>query len=173
MIRKRASSTATTWRPGAGAQRQAGGLGVRVFGGGDPVIVFMHGIAGSQAFFGSAYDALGRSATVVVPDLLGFGSSMQPDGAGQQSFGVDDHIFALNRCLRELHLTHRPVLLVVTCWSTERSGIGAAPPAARHTAPGGCTLTCDSRCQTHITEPKPLRLWSGSMRAEGQPLSRR
>ena len=112
MIRKRASSAATKWRSGAGAQRQAGGLGVRVFGGGDPVIVLMHGIAGSQAFFGSAYDALGQSATVVVPDLLGFGSSMQPDEVGQQSFGVDDHILALNSCLRELHLTHRPVLLV-------------------------------------------------------------
>ena len=112
MVPRSATSAAALWRAGAGEWQRTGDLGVRVFGGGDPVIVLMHGLAGSQAFFGSAYNALGQSATVVIPDLLGFGSSMQPNETAPQAFGVDDHIMALNNCLRELGLTHRPVLLV-------------------------------------------------------------
>ena len=112
MSRKSASSTDDVWRSGAGEHRQAAGLGVRVFGSGDPVIVMLHGIAASQAYFGSAYNALGQSATVVVPDLRGFGSSMRHDGMDSQAFNADNHIAALNRCLHELQLTHRPVLLV-------------------------------------------------------------
>ncbi len=112
MTRLSATSTAAMWRPGAGVQRQAGGLGVRVFGSGDPVIVLLHGIAASQAYFGSEYDALGQSATVVVPDLLGFGSSMRHDETNPQAFDVDNHIAALNSCLEELQLTDRPILLV-------------------------------------------------------------
>ena len=112
MTRRSASPFAGMWRPGTGAQRQAGGLGVRVFGTGDPVIVLLHGIAASQAYFGAAYDALGNSATVVVPDLLGFGSSMRHDETDHQAFDVGNHIAALNSCLEELQLTHRPILLV-------------------------------------------------------------
>ena len=49
---------------------------MRVVGTGEPVVLLLHGVVAAGNSFGAAYDALGEHATVVVPDLLGFGGSM-------------------------------------------------------------------------------------------------
>lgn len=69
--------------------------------------MLLHGMVAAGNSFGAAYDALGEHATVVVPDLLGFGGSMdvthETDAAA--------HIAALDVALAELGLAERPTLV--------------------------------------------------------------
>lgn len=102
------SGSVRRYRRGAGANRRAGRLGVRVFGDGGPVLVLLPGIAASEAFFGAGYDRLGEVATVVVVDPLGFGSSVD-DGVDADSFALAEHLAAITAALKELHLDGRPV----------------------------------------------------------------
>ena len=76
-------------------------------GSGDTVVLLLHGMVAAGNSFGAAYDALGEHATVVVPDLLGFGGSMHTtqvtDAAG--------HIAAIDLALAELGLSERRTLV--------------------------------------------------------------
>ncbi len=71
-------------------------------------MVLLHGLAGSNRYFGGAFDALGGDARIVVPDLLGFGDSARPRGA---DYGPDAHAGAVVAALEELHVGG-PVYLV-------------------------------------------------------------
>lgn len=100
------------WHPGAGDTYLAGRLSVRVFGTGESVIVLLHGLAASQAYFGTAYDRLEASSTVVVPDLLGFGMS-QPNGDSHDGdFSLDSQCAAIEQSIQALNLAARPILVV-------------------------------------------------------------
>lgn len=79
------------WQPGGGTYRRAGALHVRRFGSGETVVLLLHGMAAAGNSFGAAFDRLGDSAQVVVPDLLGFGGSMVPPG----TVSGEDHLEAL------------------------------------------------------------------------------
>lgn len=57
--------------------------------------------------FGASYDALAERASVVVPDLLGFGGSMHTTGPTDASA----HIGALDTALAALGLAHRPTIV--------------------------------------------------------------
>ncbi|MGA7087753.1 MAG: alpha/beta hydrolase [Candidatus Dormiibacterota bacterium] len=60
-------------------------LSVEVLGHGDAPVVLLHPLSGSAEYFGSAFDELGDPGPLVVPDLLGFGSSPRPeDGYGPE-----------------------------------------------------------------------------------------
>lgn len=65
-----------------GPVRHAGPLQVRVLGAGETVVLLLllHGMIGAGNSFGAVYDALAEHATVVVPDLLGFGGSRNATG---------------------------------------------------------------------------------------------
>lgn len=115
-----------SWQPGAGHRRRTGRLSVRVAGTGPGATVLLHGITASGDVFGAGYDRLARSGPMVVPDLLGFGRSMQPAG---RRFGLDDHLDALDETLAALGLLPAVVLghslgaLLALHWAARRPDI--------------------------------------------------
>ena len=63
-----------------------------------PVLVLLHGIAGSSATWSRVIDRLAQTHTVVAPDLLGHGESAKPRGdysLGAYASGVRDLMVAL------------------------------------------------------------------------------
>lgn len=92
------------WTAPSGELRR-GPLAVRVFGKGEPVLL-LHGLGGSNRCWGGSYDALGDGHHVVVPDLLGFGSSPKPT----HGYGVNAHVDALVATLDWLEV-HEPVVV--------------------------------------------------------------
>ena len=107
-LRHQRSAVVRVWAPGVGDVVRAGPLRVRVFGTGETVILLLHGIIASGDSFGATYDGLGRSARVVVPDLLGFGGSM--DTAGPCDAAA--HVAALDAALAALDLDRQPTTVV-------------------------------------------------------------
>ena len=105
--RHRRSPAVAAWSPGRGSDRQAGPLQVRVLGSGWPVVVLLHGMIAAGNCFGAVYDELAVNATVVVPDLLGFGGSM----VTTQSTDAAAHIAALDAALAALELDQRPTVV--------------------------------------------------------------
>ncbi|MEJ7704401.1 MAG: alpha/beta fold hydrolase [Geodermatophilaceae bacterium] len=67
-------------------------------------MLLLHGMIAAGNSFGAAYDALAEDATVVVPDLLGFGGSMLATGPTDAAA----HIAAIDAALTALQLQHRP-----------------------------------------------------------------
>lgn len=95
---RRARAAARVWQPPAGEHRRAGRLAVRTLGRSGPPVVLLHGLVASGVYWGAAYDGLGESHRLVVPDLLGFGGSERPEGG----YGPDDHVRAVVQCLDAL-----------------------------------------------------------------------
>src|ERR671927_675998 len=63
-----------------------------------PVVVLIHGIAGSSATWGDVIEPLAEHYTVVAPDLLGHGQSAKPRGdysLGAYASGLRDLLTAL------------------------------------------------------------------------------
>jgi pimeloyl-ACP methyl ester carboxylesterase len=94
------------WRPGRG-DRHDGTLAARVLGAAGVPVVLLHGQAGSGRYWGAAYDGLAARHRVVVPDLLGFGSSPRPD----VSYDAERHADAVLGCLDELGIAEPAVLV--------------------------------------------------------------
>lgn len=108
LTRHARSRAVRTWRPSELPRRTAGDLHVRVAGSGSPVIVLLHGLMATGDSFGAGFDHLARDATLVVPDLLGFGRSLDEH---RSSFAAADHVRALDEMLGELGLIDRPVVV--------------------------------------------------------------
>lgn len=70
-------------------------------------MLLLHGMVGAGNSFGATYDALGEHATVVVPDLLGFGGSMDTTRLTDAAA----HIAALDAALTALGLDQRPTVV--------------------------------------------------------------
>lgn len=70
-------------------------------------MLLLHGMVSAGNSFGAAYDTLAESATVIVPDLLGFGGSMETTG----STDAAAHIAALDAALASLGLQNRPTVV--------------------------------------------------------------
>jgi len=102
------SPAVRAWRPGTGHSESAGRLRVRTFGSGDPVVVLLHGMIAAGNCFGAGFDPLGSCGTVVVPDLLGFGTSATEPGP----LTAADHCTALDDMLSALGLDDRPLVVV-------------------------------------------------------------
>jgi len=107
-LRHQRSAAVRVWAPGAGDVLRTGPLRVRVFGTGETVILLLHGIIASGDSFGATYDGLGQHAHVVVPDLLGFGGSMETAGP----FDAAAHVAALDAALVALDLDRQPTVVV-------------------------------------------------------------
>jgi len=88
------------WAPPRGELRDVG-LHVRQLGSGSPTLVLLHGLAGSNQYFGAAFDALSTRVRLVVPDLLGFGASPKPADSG---YGLDAHAAAVSDVLDRLQV---------------------------------------------------------------------
>lgn len=74
-------------------------IAYRTAGTGGPVVVLLHGIAGSSATWEDVLPRLARHGTVIAPDLLGHGRSAKPRHAdyslGAYASGVRDLLVAL------------------------------------------------------------------------------
>lgn len=123
--RHRRSPVVATWEPGRGDSRWAGPLWVRTVASGQPVVLLLHGLVSAGDTFGAAYGALAENATVVVPDLLGFGGSMETTEATD----AVAHITALDAALAALGLQHRPTVVA----GHSMGGTLALRWAAQHT----------------------------------------
>ncbi len=83
-----------------------GPLAVRILGQGPPILL-LHGLLGSNRYWGGAFDRLANRGQLLAPDLLGFGASPRP----LSGYGPDEHGRALIGSLRELHVSERPLVV--------------------------------------------------------------
>jgi len=91
------SSAVATWSPSILPARRHGVLQARVAGDGDRAVILLHGLVSTGTIFGSGFDQLADTGQLVVPDLLGFGGSLDESRA---RFSVDDHLDALDELAR-------------------------------------------------------------------------
>lgn len=108
VTRHRRSAAVKMWRPSTLPTRHVGPLHVRTGGSGDAVTVLLHGLVATDDVFGATFDQLADNTTLVVPDLLGFGRSIDEE---RERFTPEDHLDALDQALDDLGLTDRPLIL--------------------------------------------------------------
>ena len=100
------------WAPSSFPRQAAGPLSVLDSGPtGRPdekVLVLLHGLGATGNYFGAFYDGLSRKRRVLIVDLLGFGFSLDED---RTTFGIDDHVDALDEALEALELEASNVVL--------------------------------------------------------------
>ncbi|MEO6126361.1 MAG: alpha/beta fold hydrolase [Ilumatobacteraceae bacterium] len=89
-----------SWSAPAGASHD-GALHARTLGAGAQGVLLLHGLGGSNAYWGAAYDTVAGAGRLVVPDLLGFGRSPRP----ASGYTATDHVEALTVLLAELGVT--------------------------------------------------------------------
>jgi pimeloyl-ACP methyl ester carboxylesterase len=109
VVRHRCSPAVRRWRPGGGVHRIAGELSVRTTGDGDRAVILLHGLTASGDYFGAEYDRLADHAQLVIPDLLGFGRSLDPR---RSDHSLEAHLAALDLMARELRLDGRELTVV-------------------------------------------------------------
>jgi len=131
--RHQRSAAVAAWVRGGGRQWPAGPLSVRVLGTAEPVLLLLHGMVAAGNCFGAAYDDLAERATLVVPDLLGFGGSMLVTGPTDATAHMD----ALDEALVALDLDRRPLVVV----GHSMGGALALRWAARHVDRVGAVVT--------------------------------
>ncbi len=83
-------------------------LHARVGGNPGQGLLLLHGLVSTGDVFGQAFDALTDSHRVVVPDLLGFGRSMDQR---RTSFTLEDHLDALDVLAKETGLLDGRVVI--------------------------------------------------------------
>ena len=108
----RSSPLVRRWEPSAFRRRVAGPLSVLDSGPsgrpGDEVLVLLHGLGAAGDYFGAFYDGLSDQRRVLIFDVLGFGHSLDEE---RDSFGVEDHVGALDQALDSLGLGSSEVVL--------------------------------------------------------------
>lgn len=107
-VRHRLSPAVRAWEPGAGRRIRAGPLQVRIIDAdtrrmdGGTTTVLLHGLTGSGDSYGAGLDALAEAGLVVIPDLLGFGRSMD---LARSDFSREAHLKALDDMVAELGIS--------------------------------------------------------------------
>ncbi len=95
-----------TWAPPGGRSGTAT-LAYRVEGGGRPATVLLHGLFASGRYWGAAYDSLAEESALFVPDLAGFGRSVEvADG-----FGPEVHADMVACTMTEVGVAGQPVVM--------------------------------------------------------------
>lgn len=95
-----------SWAP-PGPTSGTAALAYRMEGSGRPATVLLHGLFASGRYWGAAYDTLARESTLLVPDLAGFGRSMEvTDG-----FGPEAHADLVARNIVEVGVAGQPVVI--------------------------------------------------------------
>ena len=114
------------WAPSPVESRPCGPLWARSLGESIDAVVLLHGLISTGDVFGAAFDRLGATHRLVVPDLLGFGRSIDEE---RFSFDVDAHLDALDE------LAVRTGLFESSRWTLGAHSMGVAVAlhwAARH-----------------------------------------
>lgn len=100
----RRSRAVIRWRPSVLPGQRYGSLFARFGAGVGEPTVLLHGLVSTGGIFGAEYDSLTTQGPVVVPDLLGFGGSMDHE---RDDFGPVAHLDALDELMAELGLGDR------------------------------------------------------------------
>lgn len=107
-LRHRRSVAVQSWAPSHFDAVRAGSLHVRTGGSTGPLVVLLHGLVATGDIFGAPFDSLAESSMLVVPDLLGFGRSLDER---RFLFTTDEHLDALDAMLDDLGLGHQPLII--------------------------------------------------------------
>lgn len=103
----RRSAAVEHWRPTSMPGHDYSALYARVGGAGAPTVVLLHGLVATGDIFGARYDTLACHGRLIVPDLLGFGRSLDP---ARSHFELADHLAALDDLLSQVG-TDGPVII--------------------------------------------------------------
>lgn len=104
------------WKPGGGTRHMAGPLSARISGGvetaanSNHATLLLHGLATVGTYWGAAFDVCARQGSLVVPDLLGFGESVDPPLIAEQRSPAE-HVAALEAMLDDLGMSSTPLTL--------------------------------------------------------------
>lgn len=94
VARHLSSPAVRSWEPPTlGGQRKAH-LWARTGGDGTTAVVLLHGLVSTGDIFGADFDRLAETHKVIVPDLLGFGRSLDET---RTAFEIEDHLDALDQ----------------------------------------------------------------------------
>ncbi len=88
------SPAVRSWEPPTLAGRRWGRLWARSGGDGATAIILLHGLVSTGDIFGADFDRLADRHRVVVPDLLGFGRSLDET---RTAFSAEAHLDALDQ----------------------------------------------------------------------------
>ena len=102
-----------------------GPLHARVLGHTGQPVILLHGLLGSGAFWGGAYDRLADHGVLVVPDLLGFGRSPKPPSG----YSLMDHVAAVEALLDRIGVTEPAVIGAHSLGGLIAVGLAARSPA--------------------------------------------
>jgi pimeloyl-ACP methyl ester carboxylesterase len=100
-FRHRRSLAVRAWAPPTATGHKDGPLYARADGDGGRAVVLLHGLVSNGDVFGAPYDILTGSHRTVVPDLLGFGRSIDTE---RSSFPAEDHLDALDQLAEQTGL---------------------------------------------------------------------
>lgn len=107
-LRHLTARCARGWRRGAGDRRRLGPLSARVAGTGSGrgTVVLLHGMVGTGDYFGATFDSAVPDASLVVPDLPGFGRSA---AVGNERWVLEDYLSALDAMALAADVADRPL----------------------------------------------------------------
>lgn len=128
LIPHRRSPLVRAWRRGAGEHRRTGELSVRTAGAGEDAFVLLHGLTASGDTFGAGYDQLAAHGRALIPDLLGFGRSMDER---RSDFSLEAHLDALDQMIGSLEVEESKLTVVghslggllALHWASRRSDV--------------------------------------------------
>lgn len=105
------------WTAPNATGRPFGPLWARSLGQDGDAVVLLHGLISTGDVFGAAYEQLAAARRLVVPDLLGFGRSMDER---RSAFGIDAHLDALDE------LAERSGLFESSRWTLGAHSMGVS-----------------------------------------------
>ena len=124
-LRHNRSASVRAWSAPQIPGKMHGPLYARAGGDGDTAMVLLHGLVSTGDVFGSAFESLADHYRLVVPDLLGFGRSIDHS---RDSFSAEAHLDALDELADSAGLFDRR-------WTLGAHSMGSALAlrwAARH-----------------------------------------
>lgn len=115
-FKQRRSAVVKVWNPSSFPGRITGGLGMLEGGApsdrlgvDDPeVVLLLHGLGATADYFGDIYEGIAIDHRLVMPDLLGFGRSLDEL---RSDFGIEAHVDAIDGVLASLGLGESRVLV--------------------------------------------------------------
>jgi pimeloyl-ACP methyl ester carboxylesterase len=149
------------WTAPRSNRRPFGRLWARSLGPDGDAVVLLHGLISTGDVFGAAYEQLASTHRLLVPDLLGFGRSMDEQ---RSSFGVDAHLDALDE------LAERSGLFNSSRWTLGAHSMGVSLAlrwAIRHpdrvvrvVGWGAPTYPTPERARRHVAGSAMARLFA-------------
>ena len=145
-LRHGQSPAVTAWTPSQLHGEKPGELFARTGGDHNTAVVLLHGLVSTGELFGANFDQLAEGNRLVVPDLLGFGRSIDHS---RESFSPEAHLEALDELADPLGCSSADGSLALTRWGlrwhcdgppdtwTASTGlcVGVPPSTQRQTPP--------------------------------------